>query len=228
MNQSLVTNVDGKNIYLVNGQNFSFYVGIPSNNSMSSIVLNLVDDVKLIDINSNNMTNLINEITNIYKKFNFNDVAVVTPVIDSNVLEQVKLNNREDIFTYMDKFMGILINSSYKFLKSNSIEVNQIIKYTNNPSYKSFNEWFVKRYNGRVELVDYNTVPVNKFDNIVDNTPISEGASAIANDALDNTSVISTVSDNTSSSSKEPGFVSYVLLGVIVAVISLVALYMLL
>ena len=48
MNQSLVTNVDGKNIYLVNGQNFSFYVGIPSNNSMSRIVLNLVDDVKLI------------------------------------------------------------------------------------------------------------------------------------------------------------------------------------
>ena len=69
MNQTLVTNVLGKNVYLVNNQNFSFYICTPTNGK-ASIILNLVDNVNLISMN-NNLTNVTNEVTSIYNKFNF-------------------------------------------------------------------------------------------------------------------------------------------------------------
>lgn len=229
MNQTLVTNVLGKNVYLVNNQNFSFYICTPTNGK-ASIILNLVDNVNLISMN-NNLTNVTNEVTSIYNKFNFSDLAVVTPIFDSNLLEQVKLNNNTQIFEYMDKFMGALINSAYTFLTNNNIVVDNKIKLNNNPSYNIFNKWFVERYNTRVELVDYNNAPINKFDNVSNNSLPQNDDSALASNVLDNTAVISTldsVKNDERNVPSEPGFVSYILLGVIVAVISLIILYMLL
>lgn len=229
MNQTLVANVSNKNVYLINNQSVPFYICIP-NGGKASIVLNLVNDVRGISMN-NNMTNLTNEVTNIYSKFNFSDVAVVTPILDSNLLEQAKLNINDQVLGYLDKVMGYLINTAYTILNNNNIMVDNKIKFNNNISYRNFNEWFVKKYNGRVELVDYYNAPVNKFDNVSQLSVTNNEESAIADNVLNNTSTISTVSvsnSNNVSDNKEPGFVSYVLLGVIVAVISLVILYMLL
>lgn len=224
MNQTLIASVLNKNVYLVNDPKVPFYISIPNGENVN-IVLNLVDDVSKISISSSNMTNLTSEITNVYSKFNFSNVAVVTPIMDSNLLEQVKLNNSESSFNYLDKIMGYLINTSYSFLKNNNIEVENKIKLNNNISYKYFNEWFVNRYNGRVELVDYSNAPVNSFENVSQVNVSNE----IADSVLDETSVIEPVSNVSGGGNiKEPGFVSYVLLGVLVAVISLVILYLLL
>ena len=227
MNQNLIASINNKNVYLVNDSKLPFYICLPSGNT-ASIVLNLVSDVSLINININNMTSITNEITNIYSKFNFSDVAVVTPIIDSNLLEQVKLNNDENVFLYLDKYMAYLINAAYSFLRSNNIAVNNQIKLDNNDSYVNFNNWFFHKYNGRVVLVDYSNAPVNKFENVSQNNMTSND---IANDVLNNTAVMGVVRDDSNSKvseTKEPGFVSYVLLGVIVAVVSLIVLYMLL
>ena len=224
MNQTLIASVLNKNVYFISDPKVPFYVSIPNGESVN-IVLNLVDDISKISISSSNMTNLTNEITNIYSKFNFSNIAVVTPVLDSNLLEQVKLNNGDSAFSYLDKFMGYLINTSYSFLKNNNIEVENKIKLNNNISYKYFNEWFVNRYNGRVELVDYSNAPVNSFENVSQVNVSNE----IADSVLDETSVMEPVSNVSGGGNiKEPGFVSYVLLGVLVAVISLVILYLLL
>ena len=120
MNQTLIASVLNKNVYLVNDPKVPFYISIPNGENVN-IVLNLVDDVSKISISSSNMTNLTSEITNVYSKFNFSNVAVVTPIMDSNLLEQVKLNNSESSFNYLDKIMGYLINTSYSFLKNNNI-----------------------------------------------------------------------------------------------------------
>ena len=208
MNQTLIASVLNKNVYLVNDPKVPFYISIPNGENVN-IVLNLVDDVSKISISSSNMTNLTSEITNVYSKFNFSNVAVVTPIMDSNLLEQVKLNNSESSFNYLDKIMGYLINTSYSFLKNNNIEVENKIKLNNNISYKYFNEWFVNRYNGRVELVDYSNAPVNSFENVSQVNVSNE----IADSVLDETSVIEPVSNVSGGGNiKEPGFVSYVLL----------------
>lgn len=230
MNQTLVANINNKNVYLINNKSVPFYICLPSSGK-ASIVLNLVNDSSGISMD-NNMTELTSRVSEVYNKFNFADVAVVMPILDSNLLEQLKLNNDEKVFEYMDNIMGFLINSAYNFLTSNNLEVDNKIKLNANDAYHAFNDWFVLKYDGRVELVDYYNAPVNKFDNTATMAPVLDDVkSAIANDVLDNTSDINVQSagnSNSSVSSREPGFVSYVLLGVIVAVISLIILYALL
>ena len=47
------------------------------------------------------MEELTNNIKSIYNKINFKDSSVVMPVMDNNILEQVKLNNNAQIFNYL-------------------------------------------------------------------------------------------------------------------------------
>lgn len=250
MNQTLVAKVNNKNIYLVNNETVPFYICIPTEKNVS-IVLNLVSKPTEISLN-NNMQAITNAITNVYSNFEDNNVAVATPIIDSNLLEQAKLNGNEQIFSYLDKTMSFLINTVYKILTSNNYQVDNVIKLNNNQDYKTFNDWFVNRYNGRVVLAKYNkenntekdpTLIMDSFKQpetpapapVPNPTPIPapqekpDPNTAIANEVLEQTQSLSIGEENEGSSgTKEPGFVSYVLLGVIVAVISLVILYKLL
>lgn len=232
MNKTLVANLEDKRIFLISDNNISFYIGIP-NDAKATIVLDLLDDISSIAF-SNNMEQLTNNVTNIYSRINFKDSAVVMPVIDNNILEQVKLNNNSQVFSYLDKVMGYLINHAYSVLKENGKEVNSNIKLTNNRAYSSFNSWFVNKYNGRVSLVDYLNAPVNRFDeeeknDVKDNVNL-EMDTKVADSILENTQSLDNTQGNNvyHDEAREPGFVSYVLLGVIVAVVSLAILYKLL
>lgn len=256
MNQTLVAKVKDKSVYLVNNSTVPFYICIPTEKN-ASIVLNLVSNPTEISL-TNNMQNITSAITGIYNNFEDNNIAVVTPIIDSNLLEQAKLNNNEQIFSYLDQTMSFLINTVYKILTSNNYQVDNIIKLNDNQSYSAFNNWFVNRYNGRVALTKYDKENIAKKDPtlIMDSfqqpatkptaapaapvqapdptpTPLPvedpNPNTAIANKVLEATAPLNTGFDEkTLSQKREPGFVSYVLLGVIVAVISLVILYKLL
>ena len=103
MNKTLVANLEDKRIFLISDNNISFYIGIP-NDTKVTIVLNLLDNTNSIN-SSNNMEELTNNIKSIYNKINFKDSSVVMPVMDNNILEQVKLNNNAQIFNYF--FMKI-------------------------------------------------------------------------------------------------------------------------
>lgn len=228
MNKNLIANVDNKNVYLISDKNISFYICVPSAPKVN-IVLNLVSDTNSINMGVSNIGDLTNAVTNIYKGFHFNDIAVVIPVLDSNLLEQIKLNNDQKIFEYTDKVMGYLINTAYGILTSSNINVDSVIKFNNNQDFPDFIKWFIAKYNGRVELVDYNQAPINKFENVATPQPEMSADSKLASDVLDKTASMDAIDTTPAEkTTKEPGFVSYVLLGVIVAVVSLVALYMLL
>ncbi len=228
MNKNLIANVDNKNVYLISDKKISFYICVP-NVSKVNIVLNLVSNTNSINMGVSNISDLTNAVTEIYKSFHFNDIAVVIPVLDSNLIEQIKLNNDQKIFEYTNKVMGYLINTAYGILTSSNINVDSIIKFNSNQDFTAFINWFVAKYNGRVELVDYNQAPVNKFENVASPQPEINADSKLASDVLDKTASMDAINTTTSEKNvKEPGFVSYVLLGVIVAVVSLVALYMLL
>ena len=232
MNQTVIGNVLNKNIYLVSDKNISFYISVP-NEDKTSIVINLVDNANAIDISRENANDITSKINEIYSNFNYDNIAVVTPVINDQITQQVK-NNEPRYVSYLNKVLGYLINISYRYLKDNGKEVYAQIKLNNNESYKDFNDTFISLYKDRVELVNYNNIPLNRFENTNEENTKKTNEEALANTttiALDDAyKEIEEEKEDVKRLTKkrEPGFVSYVLLGVIVAVISLVMLYLLL
>ncbi len=234
MDKTPIMSIGNNNIYFVKDDKVSFYVSIPMNvaNNTLSMVINIISNMSGIDSNVSDINVIKNELGNVYVNYTDNNIAVITPIIDSNILEQLKLNNNDQIFTYTDKLISYLINGGYKFLSSGGIIVNKIVKLNDNKSFSSFNNWFVSKYGGRVEL--YNSVKSsgNEVISTSNDTLVDSEAQKIASNVLDNTNSFSPVVSNDESVPNldvhEPGFVSYVLLGVVVVVISLVMLYMLL
>ncbi len=232
MNQTVIGNVLNKNIYLISDKNISFYISVP-NEDKTAIVINLEDNTDIIDISKGNTNDITSKINGIYSKFNYENIAVVTPIINNQITEQVKNNNPQYV-SYLNKVLGYLINISYRYLKDSGKEVYAQIKLNNNESYKDFNYKFISLYKDRVELVNYNNIPQNRFENTNEESTQQTNEEALANTttiALDDAyKEIEQEKENVKKLTKkrEPGFVSYVLLGVIVAVISLVILYLLL
>ena len=229
MNKTLILNSEGNDIYLISNDKISFYINIPNNKDIN-IAINLVDNTNSINMNNTNAEGIKTEISNIYTRLNTTNASIITPVIDNNILEQIKLNNSEKLFTYIDKVISYLINNTYNILTEENINVNSTIKLINNKTYQTFNNWFITKYNGRVELLDSTIKPNNVFENTIEETPITNEEKNIANEVLEETNTIDVdaIKESGDPKTRELGFVSYVLLGVVVAVISLVILYKLL
>ncbi|MEE3343249.1 MAG: hypothetical protein VZS44_04075 [Bacilli bacterium] len=238
MDKTLISNVDNKSVYLINDDKVPFYVSIPVNKEVSdyTIVINIFGQPDKINPSISNMAMISQEVINIYDSFKDNTVAVVTPIVDGNGIEQVRLSNSEEIFVYMDKVISYLINQSYKVLSSEGFSISKVVKLYNNQLFENFNNWFINKYNGRVILYnDYEKSTVNiqsQRDVVPENVPVVDPeAQMIANRVLDDTSGLDSVKEEEvlpESDVREPGFVSYVLLGVVVVVVTLVILYMLL
>ncbi|MBR3162273.1 MAG: hypothetical protein IKF19_06050 [Bacilli bacterium] len=230
MEKMLITNINGRNIYIFTDDKISFYISMPNmefNNT--NIAINLIDNTNNINIANSNNELIKEEITKIYNNFHQDDFTIITPVLDSNLTEQIKLNNDEKIFNYTDRIISYLINCGYKILTNENIQVNNIIKLVNNPTYNDFNKWFINKYNGRVELIESNNNTLKQESEVPNDISVSSEEKNIANEVLENTNTINAIKDNEmvpEEKTRDLGFVSYVLLGVVVAVISLVILYM--
>ena len=235
MEQRIISKTATQCIYFMKETNLDFYLIIP-NSKQVSLVLGLFPDVT-----EEIVKNLPTE----------QDKAIVIPVISNQILTSA---NHLDAtgFKYLDSVFSFLINVSYKILTSNNLLVNQKILLNNHSAYANFNQKYIEKYQGRVEL--YNIV-AKTTPQPLPNTPIFTPVSTPAPDQQPfkpvdppfqpkpqtNTSTdvmeenidpilydepVLTSPDK--QENKEPGFISYVLLGVLVAVILLVALYMIL
>lgn len=224
-------------IYYIKDTNLEFYLIIPNNKEVS-IVLGLFPEVD----------------ENIVKTLPFEiDKAIVIPVINSQIL--TKANHLDDVsFKYVDNVLSYLINTCYKILTHNRLVVKSKVLLNNHTAYCNFNQKFIEKYHSRVEL--YNLIEKNTPKEIPTTTnnifePIS-GTTVIPtftpteppfkNNPQNNNEKKDeieesiepilydepVVSSEDKKDEKDPGFVSYVLLGVLVAVISLVFLYMIL
>ncbi len=227
MNQSLVVKLNNTTIYLINDKNISYYLSIPnSSTNKVNIAVNIMSGLN----NSN--------ISSIYSKFDNPNICLISPIFQDNVYGQI-LNLNEQAFSYADKCISYLINTVYKILSTNNIAIDSKIKLIKNNTYISFEEWFAKRYQDRVETLIYQdntnitnnpqtsnqpTPPIQSNSNITNHE--QEKATSILDDTQD--IVTSTKEEKpTPNEQKDLGFVSYVLLGVVVAVVSLVILYLL-
>lgn len=234
MERRVVLQTSDQCIYLIKDTNLDFYMVIP-NSRRVSIVLGIFPDVGDNDIKS-----LPKE----------SDKVIVVPVINGQILTNA--NHLDTVsFKYLDNVLSYLINASYKVLTHNRLEVDKRILLNNHSMYSNFNNKYIEKYQGRVEL--YNLIQKSNPEITNVSTEVFEPVSATtviptfkpvepmfknsdsSNSVLDEleASVYSDVSIErevpvVSGDNKEPGFVSYILLGVLSAVVLLVLLYMVL
>ena len=228
MEQKMIHKTSEKCVFFKKDNNLDFYLIIP-NSRQVSIVLGLFSDV-----NDEMIKNLSND----------TDKAVVVPVINNQILTSANHLDTTS-FKYVDGVLSYLINISYKILMGNKIMVNKKILINDNPLYDNFNNKYLEKYQGRVEL--YNLVkkvdttqsifiPVEKekestFKPIAPpfQSQINNNSRDIIEDSIDSILYEEPVIDNSDmDNTTEPGFVSYVLLGVLLAVISLIFIYIIL
>lgn len=222
-------------IYLVKDTNLDFYMVIP-NSKRVSIVLGLFPDMNEADVKT------LPKDT---------DKVIVIPVINSQILTNA--NHLDTVsFKYLDSVLSYLINATYKILTHNRLEVEKKILLNNHSLYSNFNDKYIEKYQGRVEL--YNLIQKQDRTPVMSNKEIFEPVSATTviptfkpsepmfkNVTTENKVTDSiedeiepilydepVISSSDASDSKDSGFISYILLGVLVAVISLVFLYMVL
>lgn len=213
MVQRLVLKNPERCIYQIEESNMKFYMMIP-NSLKVSLVLGLyskVDDEMIQRVVPDN------------------GQVVVVPVVDISVLAGIQ-RNQENEFHYLDQYFANLINLSHKILVHNHIEVADIV-YFASEEYANFSDWFVVKYQGRVQktvlsmkVKESVPVPEPVPQKVVSSETMTLGTAST--EELVTPEKAMDQEDNISNRPKEPGFVSYVLLGVVVAVISLVFLYL--
>ena len=196
-------------------KNIEFYIIIP-NNKQVSMVLNIMENI------NNDLVKNIPE---------FNDKVLVIPVLNSNVINYLKSN--VSVFEQADNYFSNLINTAYKILTHNNLIVQQLVYINNNVLFSNFNNYFVNKFSGRVSLIELNLQPssVIKKENVEVSSAMTqkqELGSELDNIYNEEIVLKDDKSKKDNVNKKEPGFVSYVLLGVIIAILSLVFLYMLL
>lgn len=202
-------------IYLIKESNIEFYIIIP-NNKQVSMVLNIMENI------NNDLVKNIPE---------FTDKVLVIPILNSNIINYLKSN--VSVFEQADNYFSNLINTAYKILTHNNLIVQQLVYINNNALFSNFNNYFVNKFNGRVSLIELNLQPssVIRQENVEVSpamTQKQELGSELDNIYNEEIVLKDDKSKKDNVNKKEPGFVSYVLLGVIIAIVSLVFLYMLL
>lgn len=218
MVQKQVLRTSEKCIYRIQESNLDFYMIIP-NSVEVSLVLGLVKSVN----------------DDVVSKFSFvKDKAVVIPVLDERILNGIEMRQSQ-FFQYLDKYFSNLLNLAHKILTHNRLKVLDMVYFYSSLEYKIFKEWFIQNHNGRVQSIDLyfeGVVYVEQkqkdpsspvFTSNVESNPFLE-ASRTEDTSVSNTNKVEE-NEVVSTQTKEPGFVSYVLLGVFVAILSLVFLY---
>lgn len=202
MEQFEIDRKENRFIYLIKDANIQFYLVIPKNNRVS-MILYISDNV-----NNDNIKNIAD----------FQDKVIVVPILNQNVIQYLK--NFSTSYQQTDQYFSNLINAAYNILSHNNIIIDSKVYLNNNVLFGSFNNYFINRFNGRVEIINLN---LSKLDSNVNDNPNLDVL-----DDINNGGIVKEDTNIVANTIKEPGFVSYVLLGVLVAVLSLVFLYFIL
>lgn len=213
MVQRMILKTQDKCIYEIGEKNLKFYLLIP-NAQKVFLTICLMENPTDVSIQK-----IIQEPNKV----------LVVPMVESNILSSVSLN-QEEAFRYLDQYISELINLSHQILVYNHIEVENVV-YFNSVLFPNFEKWFIQKYQGRVASVKINyqssekVNPIIQEPDTIDNT-MTLAASISQNQGTDISLADEKKDTEIQEKTHEFGFVSYVLLGVIVAVVSLVFLYL--
>lgn len=247
MKETLIYKLNKHNIYYISTPSYGFYILVPfTDYTDTNIVLRLKGNYQSYDLNKNSLEDVTNELINYYKSIDNYNVTLILPIFYDNILDRIRTVEDLVLYQKLDGFLGSIFNNAYGFLTKNNIKVNSNIYIINNDSFKSFTNWFVSRYNNRIE---YKTIlelvkqsdHFNSYD-MVETPSINFVVGKNEEPTIDKTVEIETetfnsmtrdiFNNNPSEKIATPkevkqnaGYVSYILLGIISFVVSLLLLF---
>lgn len=239
MKETLICKLDKHYIYYLSDPTCGFYILTPYKDfNETNITIRLKSNYQNYDLNKNSLEVVTNELINYYKNIDNYNITLILPVFYDDILSRIRTVDDMIIYQKIDKYLGYIFNSAYNFLTKNNIKVNCNIYIINNDSFKKFTNWFVSRYNNRVEyktiveLVrqsgnysNYDMVETPNINFVVgkNNMPALDKTVEIETKTFDSYAKEEEKKDNKKEESG--GFVSYLLLGIITFVISLTLLF---
>lgn len=225
------------NVYYVSTDHVNYYITVPKNNKqIVKMVIDIKSNMDRYDTLKNDKVWAEENVKSVFKDIDDYDITLILPIFNDEIVRTLNDGNTDN-YVKVDAVCGYLINSAYKVLADNNLQVDSQITMINSDKYQNFLNWFMDRYPNRVvgisllDLIrqdktnnstDYQTVDTPNMSFVVgsnkpEEIPVSEEVSpTIRND----TNIIDMGDEK-----ENKGFASYSLLAIFTVLVSLVILY---
>ena len=225
------------NVYYVSTNHVNYYIAVPKNNKhIVKMVIDIKSNMDRYNTLKNDKVWAEENVKSVFKDIDDYDITLILPIFNDEIVRSLNDGNTDD-YVKVDAVCGYLINSAYKVLADNNLQVDSQITMINSDKYQNFLNWFMDRYPSRVvgisllDLIrqdktnnstDYQTVDTPNMYFVVgsnkpEEIPVSEEVSpTIRND----TNIIDMGDEK-----ENKGFASYSLLAIFTVLVSLVILY---
>jgi len=220
MEYEVIKDLNDRVIYLCNflsgNQKNKYVMVVPKTSSQVQVLLALMES---------------REVNKVGEMPFLSDKAVVIPLLSDDVVKFLKTSNS---FDWAIRYLGGFFNNSMRNLAKMQKGVNQVFVLNNNTEFSDVNNAFVRSMpGGRLIISDTDLLKkqevLTNVNNVSYEAKMVDVPVAYPNPSEDFFQEQETKGMTKKLTKKsEPGFVSYVLLGVVIAVASLVFLYMLL
>lgn len=152
MKETLICSLEKHNIYYLSNSNYGFYISVPFKDyTDTNIAIRLKSNYQSYDLNKNSLDVVTNELINYYKNLDNYNITLILPVFNDDILSRIITVDDMEIYQKIDNSLANIFNNAYTLLTKNNIKVNSNIYIINNDSFKRFTNWFVSRYNNRIE-----------------------------------------------------------------------------
>jgi len=224
MNKTFVASLENHDIYLINTNKTTFYFNISKMKGNTNIT---------IDANYKK-NNSVNDIITYYEKIDNYNITLVIPV--------AKFENDEKLFKQQSNILSEAINCTYKFLTNNSVTVGNNINIIKHSTRSDFIDFFVNKFETRVryitleklvqEEVPYNKINAANISFVVGKPEIEltikdEEMDKIISETQKRNNETNELNSKPKYSFASSGHVSYYLLGVLTAIVTLTILTLL-
>lgn len=150
MDIKLLMELNKHSVYFVKTDAVSYYVGIPKNSYINTnISIELKTKMSNYNLDLNDEMWVMENVKNTYGYIDDYNITLILPVLNNEMLSVLEKmdSNRFDV---IDRILSQVINGSFQILTKNNIMVDPSIILINNDRYKTFINWFLSKYNGRV------------------------------------------------------------------------------
>ena len=244
MKETLICSLEKHHIYYLSNSNYGFYLFVPFKDyTETNISVRLKSNYQSYDLNKNPLEVVTNELINYYRNLDNYNITLILPIFYDDTLSRITTVDDIEKYQIVDRYLGEMFNGAYIFLSKNNIKVNSNIYVINNDSFKNFTNWFVSRYNNRIEyktilelikqsddFSNYNVVETPNINFVVGRNEVPsidktveielETFDSLAKETEEKQKKKAVVKKENNS-----GYVSYILLGVISFIISLALLW---
>lgn len=227
MDKKLILELNYHNVYYVKTDAINYYITIPKNIENTNICIELKSKMSNYDIELNDEIWVMENIKNTFSYIDSYNITLILPILKE---EQISILEKIDNTKYeqIDKLIGYVINSSYKFLKEEKKKIANEIILVNNERYKTFINWFTTRYKNRVicknllELIQIFNANATSYKKL--ETPVMNFVVGSYNTEIDAPKIEQKEEDIITETQKTPqisyGYASYWMLAIVTLVIS--------